>query len=319
MLQASTPKTPVGVIIGRFQVHELHEGHIALIDTVNQKHKKLLVLIGSCPTVKVTRNNPLDYQTRMLMVKEAFPNAIILPVKDTPSDEDWSKAVDTKIEEVFEGISDSKGATIYGSRDAFIPYYAGKYGVVELDPTVDISGTMIRQEIGEEVKSSPDFRRGVVYAAYNQHARVMPTVDIACIKKNEITLDEIALVRKKNDIAGLWRFPGGFLDPRVDDSIEQTASREIREETGLEVSTPQYIQSFKVDDWRYRKEIDKIFTCLFMCTYVFGNLEAKDDINQASWFPMYIPDIDNLVGLVIPEHRPLMVGLLTHLKKESEL
>lgn len=326
MLQKSTPDTPVGVIIGRFQTHELTTGHHQLLETVRSHHNKIIVMLGSCPTVRVTRNNPLDYQTRMLMLQQALPGAMIMPIRDMPSDEDWSKEVDSRIESVVEGISDERGATIYGSRDAFIPHYNGKYHVVELDPAVEISATQIRQIISDEVKESPDFRRGVIYAACNQYPRVMPTVDIACLKVPNTHKPllgnpsyEVALVRKKIDIAEHWRFPGGFLDPRKDDGIEETAAREIREETGLEIGDLRYVRSFKVDDWRYRKEIDKIFTSLFVCKYVYGGLRADDDVHRAEWFPIDMEDPDKMIGIMIPEHRILMSGLIAHLEKEHAL
>ena len=49
----------VGVVIGRFQVHELHKGHLLLLNEA-AKHGKMLVCIGVSPTL-VTRDNPLDY------------------------------------------------------------------------------------------------------------------------------------------------------------------------------------------------------------------------------------------------------------------
>ncbi len=35
--------TDVGVIVGRFQVNELHEAHIDLITSVTNKHDRVLV------------------------------------------------------------------------------------------------------------------------------------------------------------------------------------------------------------------------------------------------------------------------------------
>ena len=44
-MKAKETKTDVGVIVGRFQVHELHEGHRGLIDTVRDKHDKLIMFL----------------------------------------------------------------------------------------------------------------------------------------------------------------------------------------------------------------------------------------------------------------------------------
>jgi hypothetical protein len=39
-------QSQIGVIIARFQVHKLHEGHINLIDKVIENHKKVINTIG---------------------------------------------------------------------------------------------------------------------------------------------------------------------------------------------------------------------------------------------------------------------------------
>ncbi len=62
--------------LGRFQVHKLHEGHIALIRKAAE-HTKLVVFICTSPHL-VTPDDPLDYPTRERMVREAFPTAVVV-------------------------------------------------------------------------------------------------------------------------------------------------------------------------------------------------------------------------------------------------
>ena len=38
--------TQVGVVIGRFQVNEIHTGHVKLLRHVQDKHPSMLVLLG---------------------------------------------------------------------------------------------------------------------------------------------------------------------------------------------------------------------------------------------------------------------------------
>lgn len=57
----------IGVIVGRFQVNELHPGHLELINDVTARHKRMIVFLGVAP-VLVTRNNPLDFITRKEML-----------------------------------------------------------------------------------------------------------------------------------------------------------------------------------------------------------------------------------------------------------
>jgi len=314
-MEARTPAADVGVIIGRFQVPDLHDGHRDLIETVQRKHKKVLIFVCSTPGVLVTRKNPLDYFTRSIMIQAEYPGVMILPLHDMPSDYDWSMTVDRKIRE---SVGDHVSGVLYGSRDAFIPFYEGNYPTVELADSVDISGTAVREAASNEVRQHSEFRRGVVYAAHNKHPITFPTVDMAVIKYGtesgcDITPMQIALGRKSNDKRGQWRFPGGFVDPLKDKTLEDAARRELAEEMpSLNASSFEYIGSHNVNDWRYRNELDQIITSLFLTSHLWGPLQPGDDLNEVKWFDLKDFDMNTLVE----GHRPLMEMILTHLEKE---
>lgn len=310
-LQAKVPNANVGVIIGRFQSPELHEGHKALIDHVSGRHKKVILLLGRTPGVLATRRNPLDFFTRKLMIQAEYPEITILPIMDMPSDKDWSRSVD---ERIVETCGDHESVVFYGSRDGFAPFYSGRFPTVELNPSHKISASEIREMVSQEVRQHVEFRRGAVYAAYNKHPAVFPTVDIAVIKYQGTKL-QIALGRKPNDLPGKWRFPGGFVDPVKDDTIEAAAKRELGEEMGVTVDNLNfiYLGSHKVDDWRYRNEVDKIVTTLFFTKYLWGPLDAGDDLSEAKWF-----DLDDFqMEILVDGHQPLMDMVLSHLNKEK--
>jgi bifunctional NMN adenylyltransferase/nudix hydrolase len=282
----------IGVIVGRFQVPELHVGHVELIQRVVDNHKRVVIFLGVTP-VLVTKKNPLDFITRKEMISKVFPNVTILALPDMPNDTDWSKELDKRLREVCP-MGD---ALLYGGRDSFIKYYTGHFETTELDGIGDFSGTEIRKEVSQAIKASPDFRAGVIFAAYNQYPKVYPTVDVAIMKG-----DEVLLGRKPHQT--LFRFIGGFVDP-TDDSFEQAAQREAQEETGVEVGNLQYVGTARIDDWRYRHEVDKIITTLFTADYIFGNATAQDDIAELRWFKMKdLKDSD-----FVEEHRVLW-GLL---------
>jgi len=86
-----------------------------------------------------TRKNPLDFITRKVMIENKFGKSIsiVLPLPDVKNDGIWSYRIDQKISEVF-GHDE---ATLYGSRDSFIPFYAGKHQICELEPESYISAT----------------------------------------------------------------------------------------------------------------------------------------------------------------------------------
>lgn len=286
-------ETGAGVIIGRFQVPELHKGQRRTIEDVLTRHRTVIILVGVSP-VKGGRINPLDFETRAMMIRSAFPKAIIHPIRDYPSDVEWSNNVDSTIQTI---IGD-KQAILYGSRDSFIPHYQGRYKTIELPARVDMSGTEARKAASDAVRAEKGFRVGIIYGAWHNYPTSFQTVD-AIIHKAET--NEILLGRKATDPIGKWRFIGGFVSPE-DPSLEAAAMREAMEETGgLGLEKAVYLFSMRVDDWRYRKERDKIMTAVFRVPYVFGQPRPTDDIDALQWFgvPMFDPKT------LVAEHIPL--------------
>lgn len=264
------------VIIARFQTPYLHDGHKQLIRMVKEKHSKLIILLGVSPLVG-SRKNPYDYHTREKMIKKDYPEVVILPVSDHPSDKVWSDSIDN----LLKGVFSNEQFCLYGSRDSFIPHYLGKIETAELPEHGDYNATELRKQYADKVFDSKDFRAGIIYAYYNQYTKVYPTVDIACFKNNR---KEILLGKKANNQK--WRFVGGFADPE-DESYEKSAHRELMEECGeMEVGEMTYETSRKIDDWRYRNESDKIITTLFSCDHIDGSPIAKDDIIDLKWFQL---------------------------------
>ena len=74
-------KYDIGVVVGRFQVPTLSEGHSHLIDNIAVSHKQLIIVLGVSPTLG-TKKNPLGYTARMQMMQEAYPKAIVTHIFD---------------------------------------------------------------------------------------------------------------------------------------------------------------------------------------------------------------------------------------------
>src|SRR5579875_326552 len=67
-----------------------------------------------------------------------------------------------------------------------------------------------------------------------EYPRPAVTVDLAAFAREGDGL-KVLLVRRKHDpFAGRWALPGGFLG--IDEPIEAAARRELKEETGFDVS-----------------------------------------------------------------------------------
>ena len=149
----------IGILVGRFQVAKLHRGHLDLIKSVCEKHKRVAIFLGVTKAMS-TKKNPLDFTTRKLMIQEKFPEINVLAVPDMASDRAWSRELDNRIQEVFP----VGNPLLYGGRDSFVQSYTGQYPTKELVGNEHFSGTEQRQRLGNEVKASADFRAGVIYS-----------------------------------------------------------------------------------------------------------------------------------------------------------
>lgn len=300
MLKEKTESVDVGIIVGRFHVDELHSGHKEVINTVRANHDKTIVILGVSP-LRNTTVNPLDYRCRFALFREEFPDVEVHYLKNNRDDAVWSKNLDKLIGEF---LVPTQKAILYGSRDSFINSYSGKYPTKELESKTFISGTEIRRKIINSHPATKDFRAGMIAATATHYPTAYQTVDIAILDEK----GNILLVRKPDEV--LFRFCGGFSDPKSN-SLEDDAKREVFEETGVEIGGAKYIGSTLIDDWRYRGEVDKIKTALFVANYAFGRPEGADDVAEARWFSLAALKKEDIVY----EHGVLFDMLMKYLNK----
>ena len=300
-------KADVGILIGRFQVHELHEAHRDLINTVREKHDRVIIFVGLSP-LRNTPANPLDFNTRKRMILETFPDVEVYYIEDNPSDEVWSRNLDKQIDR---WLKPYQTAVLYGSRDSFIPHYHGKYRTQELESTKYISGTEIRRRIANSFTPTVEFRAGVISASLDRYPTCYPCVDIAILDRTKF---QVLLGQKEGEER--LRFVGGFASPDSP-NYEADARREVMEETGVEIDGLKYIGSTIINDWRYRKDTDKIKTMFFVADYQFGRPQADDDIAYVQWVPM--ADFMNGKVEIMPEHEVLANMLVDYISKNITL
>lgn len=281
----------VGIIVGRFQINDLHEAHIDLINTVTERHDRVLIFLGNSP-LRNTLNNPLDFRARRAMIAENFSDVEIHYINDTSDDEVWSKNLDKLI---AEQLTPHQTVMLYGSRDSFLKAYKGSHKTCELEASTFVSATEVRKRVSNNYPANKDYRAGMIAATAHRFPTAYQCVDVAIIN---IDKNEMLLAKKPGE--KLLRFIGGFSDPRCP-SLEADARREVKEEASVEVGDPIYVGSTLVDDWRYRNEIDKIKTALFVAPYIYGKPEAGDDIAEVHWV-----SLKNLLRTdLLPSHRPL--------------
>ena len=290
-----TAKADVGIIVGRFHVHELHQAHRDLIQFVVDKHDRVIIFLGLAP-VRNTMANPLNFRDRKEMINEIFPKIEIFYIEDQRSDQEWSKTLDAQIRK---HLNPQQTCILYGSRDSFIRRYSGKNKTIELDSKVFISGTEIRRQVANSFFPNRDFRAGKIAATFDRYPTAFQAVDVAVLNEDK---KELLLVRKPAET--LWRFIGGFSDPQSL-SLEDDAKREVMEESGVEIADVKYVCSMKINDWRYRGTESCIKTAFFVAKYIFGRPEGADDVAEAKWFKYSEIKPEHIVE----EHRPLLEKL----------
>jgi ADP-ribose pyrophosphatase YjhB (NUDIX family) len=101
------------------------------------------------------------------------------------------------------------------------------------------------------------------------------------------------LLHRRSDNAR-WALPGGVMD--IGESIAQTATREVQEETGLEVE-PEYIVGvysdpghvFAYDDGEVRQQ----FSVCLACRIVGGQVRTSKESSEVAFFaPAEIDTLD---------------------------
>lgn len=298
-------KPNVGVIVGRFQVNELHSGHHELFRQVSSLHEKIILFIGVAPTGP-TRRNPLDFDTRKKMIQADYPDFTFVPLKDCQADVVWSKTLDDKIaDQVVYGE-----VTLYGGRDSFLPHYKGIHKVHELILPVSISGTEIRANLTNRVMQSAEFRAGIIYAVNNSFPRCVTTVDIAIIHKNGLGHTSVLLGRKPGESS--WRFIGGHGTPRK--TFEEQAIAEVYEETGgLDVHNLVHLGSFVIDDWRWKDEVDSVTTNFYVAESMSKGGHGSDDIEEVRWFGA--DDVASDGFNIVSSHRVLLDRLVDYFEE----
>lgn len=130
-----------------------------------------------------------------------------------------------------------------------------------------------------------------------------PSVTTDCVifgfDGNEV---KVLLIERANEpFGGYWAFPGGFLD--MDESAEDCAKRELKEETGLDNVFIEQLYTFTNPN---RDPRGRVVTIVYYALIKQGDyvVTAGDDAAQAQWFSLNeIPplafDHDNILEVAI--------------------
>lgn len=93
---------------------------------------------------------------------------------------------------------------------------------------------------------------------------------------------KVLLVRRGGEpFKGKWAFPGGFMN--MNESIEECALRELREETGLKEA---FMEQFRVFSKPDRDPRERVVTVAFLALIRLQEVQGGDDADEAQWFAL---------------------------------
>lgn len=116
-----------------------------------------------------------------------------------------------------------------------------------------------------------------------------PAVTTDCVVFTKEEEPKVLLIQRGNEpYKGCWAFPGGFMD--MDETAEECAVRELKEETGLTVNQIQQIGAYsKVDRDPRGRTISIAYLAIVDAPAAVAGM---DDAVKAAWFPLAsLPDL----------------------------
>ncbi len=135
--------------------------------------------------------------------------------------------------------------------------------------------------------------------------KLLVTVDCVVFGLDEQELKVLLIERDLEPFKGQWALPGGFVRPG--ESLEQTAFRELQEETGLKDVFLEQLYTFGDVD---RDPRGRVVTVAYYALVNLGDhtIQAATDVKNAAWF-----SIDDLPKLPF-DHQQIFDTALKRLK-----
>ena len=158
---------------------------------------------------------------------------------------------------------------------------------------------MIRTKDGKPLKADLSNYDARLYE------RPSVTVDI-CICSLINNIFKVLLIKRKNPpFKDCWAIPGGFLDLTLNETLEEAALRELREETCLEGVPVEQFKTYGNPNRDPRtRVVSVVYYAVVPWSEVRGKVEAKDDAKEAEWF-----DFNALPELAF-DHSTILKNLL---------
>ena len=117
----------------------------------------------------------------------------------------------------------------------------------------------------------------ITYSYKYPHPAV--TADCVIFGFDGVSIKVLLVKRGIEPYKGMWAFPGGFM--RIDETAEECAMRELREETGLTSATVEQFYTFTDVN---RDPRERVITVAHFALVHLSEVKGGDDAELAGWF-----------------------------------
>lgn len=125
------------------------------------------------------------------------------------------------------------------------------------------------------------------------------TTDCVVFALDGTKLKVLLVERGSEPYKGSWALPGGFLN--INETAEQCARRELKEETGLNVM---HLEQFHAFTDVNRDPRERVISIAFWALVQIAEVNGCDDVVQAQWF-----SLDELPPLAFDHEQILRMGI----------
>ena len=146
---------------------------------------------------------------------------------------------------------------------------------------------------------------GAEFPYQYKYEHMAVTTDCVIFTYEDWKLKVLLVRRGAEPYQGQWAFPGGFM--KMDETAEEGALRELREETALE---PSAIGQLGVFSEVHRDPRERVITIAWYALVKPSEVVGGDDAAEAAWFP-----VDALPPLAF-DHRKIFETAMEQLRRD---
>lgn len=147
----------------------------------------------------------------------------------------------------------------------------------------------------------------------NAYERPSVTVDICICTIKDGDLKVLLIKRKHPPFRDFWAIPGGFVDVGKNETLHETAQRELQEETSTKDIYLEQLMTYGDPDRDPRMRIITVsYFALIPETKLQGqNIHAGSDAKETGWFSLRNPEV---YGQIAFDHKNILSDLLIRLE-----